>query len=421
MTASTELDSSAVNTSGERKPRMPRFGVAIFDNDEDMTGGWASLAGAQEFRFRQPNDLPSDSIWITSIEGPKFRPLEKMHHLRSADFLRSKLKVLAADFGMATEGDDWARPAVRALSELANRTVLVAAQVYGWEDPLRMLMGKSLVEDIRKTMIRPNPVRPHMKAPLLSAHQIYSSPEVGSGYLSDSIFLNLRLNRLAHAKKIMSTMVPDGAWSYSGREEGNSFDYSVEAALRSDKPSLVEATVETSRTDPEISSLVAFGSSLGKRNGLRSWISQPELKWLSQHAKVTINRIYQTHGSKPLPERMQLPELLVSDPLYQMSVSVGLVAECHWSAIANRTYNSLATIKEEVSVWGVWLRAVDRAICFDLALKAHKAGFSVRGYGTGSVLVSLQRSRLHELLEFSMENGIAHPSFREVFERNGLA
>ena len=64
---------------------------------------------------------------------------------------------------------------------------------------------------------------------------------------------------------------------------------------------------------------------------------------------------------------------------------------------------------------------MDRALCFKVALRLHKAGFLVKGYGNGSVGISVQRSRLPELLDVAMEIGFAHPSFREVFERNGMA
>ena len=414
---------ATIQEPAQHKPRMPSFGVAIFDNPKDLTCGWACLSGQTEFYFRQPTDLPSDCIWVTSAESTDFRQVEKIHHLRPADFFKSKLKNIAADLGMATEGDDWARPAVRALSEIANRTALIAAQVYGWTDPIQHFTSLSLVEDIRKSFVKSPAALQNMRGPLASAYQSYSAPERGNTFTPNSTMLTLRLNRLAYAKRILATPIPDGAWAYVGQEENSAFTYPLERALNPDLPCLVEASVETSQNDPEISVLAAFGAQPGKNRNMRSWITQPELRWLSRHAKIKISRAYYTTGSKPLVERLQLPQMLTSDDVFELSISAGLVAECHWQALTEPVYNAQSTNhnKKDVSVRGAWLRATDRAMCFELALKAHQAGFLVKSYGNGSIVVSLPRTQLHALLDFSMENGIAHPAFREVFERNGLA
>lgn len=415
------LQVSENNSAVERRARMPRFGVAIFDNHQDLRSGWACLPGKEEFRFRHPVDLPNDSIWITSVDGNEFNDIQKLHHLRPSDFFRSKLRNIAADIGMPTEGEDWARPAVRALSEVVNRAALIAVQVYQWDDPLQMLRAPSLVEDIRKALVKPMPVLQNMRSPLLSAYQSYSSPERGNTFEPGSTIVTLRLNRLAYAKRLLQTSMPDGAWAYTGKEETHGFSYPLERALNPDLPCIVEATIETSQTDPDISILAAFGAGPGRRNGLRSWISQPELQWLSKYAKVHISRVYYTTNTRPLIERFQLPELLAADDLWELSIAAGLVAECHWSALTIPAYSPNLPSKKDITVYGVWLRAVDRALCFDLSLRAHKAGFLVKSYGNGSIVVSLAKTRLPELLNFSMENGIAHPSFREIFERNGLS
>jgi hypothetical protein len=346
------------------------------------------------------------------------RRMQKMHHLRPAEFLRSNLKHIAADLGLHIDGEgrlgDVATVAAPKLAKVVHRTILIAAQAYGWAEPQQMLRADTLWEDVRKTLVMPPPVRSFLKPALMSAYQSYSSPDWGNDYESDSITVTLRLNRLAYAKDIMLTPVPDGAWTYVD----SAID--LKTALDPEAPCLVEATVETSGMDPAVSSLVAFGAQPGRRNGLRSWMSQRELSWVSQYAKVSIVRAYRASSAALLPERMQLPELLTADPMFELSLSAGLVAECHWTAFCNPVFSSKAVDKKEVSPWGVWLRAADRAMSFDLALAAHKSGFHVLGYGNGSAVVRLQRQRLPELLDFAMANKVAHPVFREIFEQNGL-
>jgi hypothetical protein len=192
----------------------------------------------------------------------------------------------------------------------------------------------------------------------------------------------------------------------------------MERALNPEQPSLVNATVEFQGKDPDLACLAAFGSAVGRASVLRTWISQRELVWLSKFARVHIHGIHYTESCRQLPVKVQLPELLTSDPLFSLSISAGLVAEAHWKALSNPIKKRVG--EEIYHAWAVWLRAADRALSFELALAAHKAGFQVSYYGNGSVLVNLDRARLPALLDFAVANDVAHPAFRPIFEENGL-
>lgn len=419
MLVTTQKSSPNQSPAIERRGRMPRFGVAIFDSDVDLTSGWASLAGAPAFRFRNPIDLPSDSIWVTSCSSyERFGPLNSNHNLRPSYFFPTELKYIASDIGMAAEGDDWSRPAAVAISEIINRSVMIAAQVYKWEDPIQYLRSDMFMEDIKSALSAPANTPLNMKAPLLSALQM--SSKVTVPFEQNSVDVTLRLNRLAYAKKILSTPIPDGVWSYMGHEDTPDFSYSVERACDTNFPCLVEATVETGRASREISEMIAFGVTGSKKVSLRSWISQPELQWLSKYANIKISRVYYTTSHRPLIERYQLPELMQADELWELSMAAGLVAESHWRGLAKDTYDKNAPGRKSTTVTAVWLRAADRSMCFELALRASTAGFAVKGYGNGAVTVKVPRSKLTDLLDFAMDNGIAHPAFREVLRKNGI-
>lgn len=400
-------------------PRMPKFGVLIFDNPRDPVDGWGCQSDGEAFRFRQPSDLINDCVWVANVDGFEYsRRFAKMHHMRPADFLRSNLKHISADLGLCIDGEGrYGGHVTTAAPKLANvihKAILYAAQAYGWEDPSQVLKSDSLHEDIRRSMVIPPVLRGFMRGPMSAAYQSYSSPGMASYYEPDTITVTLRYNRLSYAKKIMLTEVPAGTWSFADQP------LDLKIALDPSTPCLVEASVEMGGIDPEISSLISFGAAPGRRGPLRSWITQRELMWLSQFAKVQVVRAYRASHSTLLPERLQLPHALVSDPTFEYSISAGLVAESHWTAIANPVFNAKSLDKRDVSQWGAWLRAADRAMSFELALKAHKAGFFVFGYGNGSVVLRLRRDRLEELLEFAMENDIAHPVFRQIFEQNGI-
>lgn len=405
---------------------LPRFGVALFDDSRDS--GWACLPDGEPFRFRKPEDLRNDSIWVCSSDGMDYSSRwGKMHHMRPADYI-SKLTHIAADYGLRLDGQgkfgSMAKQAAQVLAPTIHRAMVIAAQIYGWKNPEQMLRSDSLIDDVRKYLtdvLQPPPVQNHMRGALASAFQTFSSVNWASrARMEDSVVITLRYNRLEYAQRIMNTLVPDGAWSYQGEDMTPGFKYPLERALDPEAPCLVNATVEFSGQDQEIASLCAFGSQPSSRPVLRSWISQPELRWISQHAHVNINAIRFTNCAQPLPRKLLLPELLTSDPLFQLSVSAGLVAEAHWKSLAKDVYKPSVEGKKEVSPWAVWLRAADRGYSFELALAAHKRDFYVLSYGNGSAIVSCPRSRLPDLLEFSMENNVAHPAFRTIFIEHGL-
>jgi hypothetical protein len=116
---------------------------------------------------------------------------------------------------------------------------------------------------------------------------------------------------------------------------------------------------------------------------------------------------------------VQLPRFLTDDPLMSLSLSAGLLAESHWAAITQPVYNRQQR-GEDISAWSVWLRAVDRSLTFNLALKAQQAGFRVQGYGNGSCQIRLQKMRLREALDFAEANGCSHPCFDPIFQEHGI-
>jgi len=422
MLATQPRDTHA-NTQPSGRVILPRFGVAIFDDSRES--GWASLPDGEAMRFNSPHDLKSDCIWVCSADGDAFhKQWSRLHHMRNADFV-SKLTHIASDFGLkvGTQGrfGSVAQRACSLLSPTIHRTMVIATQIYGWSDPAKHIAEKTLMESIRNTLnadVAPPTVRANIMQPMLAAYQRTSVPSWNDKFRADRLAVTLRYNRLEYAQRIMATQVPEGAWRYEGSDVQSSFRCGIDRALDLDIPCMVNATVEYQGRDPDLACLAAFGSTAGRTPSLRNWISQRELAWLVEHARVHINGIHFTDSVRPLPAKVQLPEMLTSDPLFSLSISAGLVAEAHWKALANPIRKR--GLGETVNPWSVWLRAADRAMSFELALAAHRKGFFVSYYGNGSVLLFLDRVDLPSLLDFSMENEVAHPSFRTILEDTGL-
>lgn len=397
--------------------RMPRFGVALFDNDRDMSSGWACEGEGTPFYFTSVNGLSSDTIWVTSLDWNEYKCRgQKQHNLRRVDYLRTSLGRIAADMGVRITGE-FAEQGSALVSKVVTRAVQIAALTYGWEDPAAELREDTLYEDIRRTIVQaPKPQR-HVGSALLSAHQSYSSPDWSNTFEEDSIHITLRYNRLEYAAKLLSMDVPDEGWTLVSGNRAS--ELSLDRLLDPAHPCLVEATVELGGCDPDTATLASFGAQLGKRSGVRKWISQPELTWLSRHARVHVASALISRAPRPLPAAAKLPAAMTADPAFALSLSAGLVAESHIHALSATTY-SRATKSSVATAWAVWIKALDRSLSFDLAHKVLRARFLPLGYGSGSVLVRCARKRLPELLEFAESNGIAHPSFYPIFQEHGL-
>lgn len=394
---------------------MPRFGVAIMDNERDFSAGWACSSDGEPFYFTSVNHLSNDAIWVASIDWGEYQSRgRQVHNVRRVDYLRTPIQRIAADMGVRADGQH-GQQAAHALARVVQRCVCACATLYGWTDPAAQLKEDVLYEDLRRSIVQPPRSKPHVLPALSAAFQGSSSPAWPHSYEESSISVTLRFNRLHYARELLEVPVPDEGWTVALSAE----ELRLDRLLDPERPSLVEATVEMGRSDPEIATLCAFGSYAGRRGTLRRWISQPELAWLTKHAQVQIQTAMVCRSARYLPQAAKLPAALNQDRLHALSLSAGLVAECHFFALASESYNR-ATRKKQVSAWAVWLRAHDRARCFDLAHAALKEGFVPLCYGNGSVTVRLPKHRLPWLLEFAMRHDVSYPNFHPYFVEHGL-
>ncbi len=306
------------------------------------------------------------------------------------------------------------------LSEVATRVFKLIASGYEWK-PGEIANADSLHENLKSRFPRdmyPSN-NPALERALRAAYQT-DSAIARADFVPNSVFLTLRMNRLAHAKKVLSCPIPDDAWEYipdvklpsSQRER-------LAMCLNHETPILAEVVMDMTRADSEYAALAAFGQKVASRMVLREWVSHPELIWLSRFTPIEIRSVFRSAEYKTLHEKTQLPGILVDDPLMELSYSAGLLAENHWVALASDEYNRL-TKKKSLTARAVWLRAADRALCFSLAKKALDSGFTVTGYSSGAVRVRMLRSELLRGLEFAVENQVVCPNFNRIIQEDDL-
>lgn len=402
---------NAADLNSKVKLRPLCGGVVLFDNRDEMTDGWACAHGGSPFRVRNPAHLPNDVIWVCNADYNTFQLQQsRLHHLRRDDYFRSTLAHIAADLGFRAEGE-YARDTALKLAEIVHRSFTLAVTLYGRNGLPMAPRETTLADDIRRTMPAMSGLSgsDYLRQPLASAYQSYSTPNWSDrrDYVGDLVSVLLRLNRVEHAKQLLAYPMPDEAWHYVPEEAARG---ELDAWLSPTRPSLVEVQI---MLQDQVGELVSFGAQPGKRAGLRTWVSQPELRFLVAHAQVNVKAAFSCRAPRELPPSYQLPDALVQDPLLAMSYSAGLIAESHWHAVANPPWSRLRREVETFPI-NVWQRAYDRAACFEKAYAAYQAGFIVKGYGNGSVLLRVQRSELRNLLAFAAREGFNYPAFPSI-------
>jgi hypothetical protein len=395
--------------------RALRGGVVLFDNRKEMSAGWACANGGKPFRISNPAHLPNDVIWVCNADFDTFKLRQtRLHHLRRDDYFRTPLGQIAADLGLRAEGE-YAMETCQKLAGVAHRAFTLAVTLYGKNNLPLAPREETLAEDIRKSLpaMRGLSDCDYLRTPLASAYQSYSSPNWSDKREAQGelVTVMLRANRMEYAKRLLSLPMPDEAWHYIPDPPAS---IGIDAWLDPKKPSLVEVQV---MQHDEIGELISFGSQIGKRAGIRTWVSQPELRMLIQHTEVNVRSGFLCVASRLMPASYQLPAAMTSDPMVEMSYSAGLVAESHWHAMANPAWSRSRRDVETFPI-NAWQRAYDRASCFDKALAAHQAGFIVKGYGNGSLNVRVHRTQLHELLTFAAREGFAYPAFPTIFREH---
>lgn len=405
-----------------RKPTLEeiaakqRVGIVIHDNQNAMTEGWAFLTDREPFRVRALYDLPNDALWISSGDFQDFRKIggSQYHNVRRTGYLGLKLTELAVDLGIRIDGGYAIRGGVE-LVKFVENAVRRAIVLYRLEEPLRQLQDDTLVTSLTKAM-PPPPPSSHLSGKLGSAYQSWSS--CNGHYVENSIKVRLRFARLPYAQWLLSQSVPENSWNLFYDTRGFNHDEVVEGNCR---PCLIEGVLEFDQTNAAVAELIAYGTGgPSSSRSKRAWMTDVEYRWISSFARIHVRQYLQSTDYMPLPMACRLPEQLSADPMLYHSVSSELLAYAHWQALAAAKYSRAAGAAVH-DIFGTWLRAYDRQKCFEAAFVLHNHGFSVGGYGSGSVLIKAPREKLKELEELASSLGFAYPSWNALLQEFGYA
>ncbi|MDM7323314.1 MAG: hypothetical protein P3W87_008640 [Gammaproteobacteria bacterium] len=400
-----------------------KVGLAAFHNDKNPSHGVAALPDGQLRIFESRTSLATDYLWISTAEKAI-----TAQNFRTRHYFRSSLNVLADDLGVLLKDEVKGLPW---MARLMNETIQLARRLYRWPHPMQAWSRPTLADVIRAALPRYPEVASNLAKVLENAHQTYSVvPDRDRMAYRDNAMpvqkFTLRHNRLEYAHYLLSQPVPDPSapWSIVRFK-------SLKQAIDSERPVLAMVALEF---DPpgedqiDYSRLAAFGSQkfYERRGHLRTWVAQPELAWLAQHAHIHLQTTLVSEASAiALPQAYALPRALTSDPLMSLSLPAGLVAENHWVSLtlprlrasASTQTGGTTTFESVMDPVGVWLRAYDRAYGFFMAEQAARMKFNVVSYGYGSVSVESEKYDIGKIFDLADALGTVHPNLEALYNR----
>lgn len=380
-----------------------------------MSEGWAIAVDKPAFRVRGLIDLPTDTLWISSGDFNDFRKLggAQFHHVRRTGYLGLKLTEIARDFGIRIDGGH-AKTGGEKIVGMVQETVRLAVELYGLDNPLRQLQEDTLVSTIARVLPPTSPTTDDYTRRLSSAYQSWSSKYVP--FKDNSVTIRLRFARVPYARWLLSNEIPDSGWSHV--LSNNGFDR--DAVMRGEfPPTLIEAVLEFDSVDAGTAELIAYGvGGMVNQRSKRSWMTDVEYRWVSTFARVHVQSYYMAVCLMPLPCEYQLPHLISCEEVLSQQASIGILSYIHWQALVATRY-SRTTSRNEHDTQGTWIRAHDRAKCFEAAFVLQQRGFDIAGYGNGSVLVRSERNRMEELMDAAMDLDLVYPNWNGLLKEFG--
>ncbi|WP_147407128.1 hypothetical protein [Neopusillimonas maritima] len=410
--------------TGIRPAPLPCALVA-FESDQGRAG-CCYLPDGQYQQIEGPSQLRNDILWLSNL--PALEPLTHLYpNLRSRVYLNRRPEDICRDLAItnplepAPGIEETANCAAR-LSSVFTRVTTIAARAYGWDvyemGPLRV-REPLLMRDIEASLPTIASVEPELQRALVQAYQGFSAPDTTQYYWSPNhISITLRFNELRYINQLLSAPVPcKGKWI---KVQGQAWNQSEVLDYCLARPTVVRASIDWSNTSEQESVLAAFGMSGQAKGSQRRWLTQPELAWISKLARIEIHQFWVFEGNlQPLSDEWQLPELLKDRPQAALSYSAGLVAHNHFLALTEQKWDRDNKIMSATAP-ATWLRALDRAMMYQIAYKAEKKGFTVQRYGLGSLQVRIHPDQIAQLEAFRQENGFLYPDLKWIQDQHAL-
>jgi hypothetical protein len=392
-----------------------KFGVIIFDDPKEPTSGWANDGSDKVVRFIDQTELPSDILFLSNCTYDAYFSSGRRYlsNMRPSTYLDVTFADMLAEWGADVKkaSDEWsARLCGAIFRDIMKMARGLLRRTCPDLSPHDYFLTSKLAQDMKVLL-------PAAEYPKDDTASILRTGIGYSGYTStsvpiyrDALSIKVRRPRFDHTIDLLSTPIPNGPFSaFKGSSMGTAKDL-----VMLGRPVMAEVAV--SSNDTGMSSIYGFGvvQSRGKRNQ-RAWVAHPELAAMNRFSHIDVKGVLLGTGYTALSRDLSDSiKMFLTDGGGNMSWSANILAETLWRA-ASVGYDSSApligsmTVRPQTSWRGAWIKAADKVVTFQSALKLNNAGFRVTSYGSGWISCSVQPERIEEFVIAAFQNGLLPP------------
>lgn len=367
------------------------------------SGGWASIAGGEPFKFSDVEYLKSRGpLWITQCPPNNFATESGRRYpwLRHSDYLPTPLHFLAEELAVA-EGQFKSAAAV---SEVLTRVVNLAIEVapgiqrFLLDPQYAHCSLPEIVQLVASPIGREVPLPDELMAGM--PHLFKGYPTRDATPYND-ILVRVPSARIALAERVLGAFVPGDTW-----REIKQGEYPNPLTWASKGRHCVIANVQILKrilsakekeTGPR-GDLSVFGS---MPKGARRWMALPEIEVMSKLFELRAEKVFHCEEVVPTGATMKIPPPIFS-PVARASFSAGLMAEVFMHAVGSPTpvYSAGDDGKLDHSSYSVrsaWVNSRARASMIEAAIELSQNRISVLGAGMSHLHVATQKSKLRGL------------------------
>ncbi|MFC4236175.1 hypothetical protein ACFOY8_13245 [Thalassospira xianhensis] len=402
-----------------------KFGLVLFDDENDPKAGWCSVNGSPAKRIEGMNELATDTLWWSNMTYESFfRTTEAWRNpwLRHDAYLVTKPKDVLQEWGYdpATSPADFI---VKFCSMVFARMMTMAAKLVREAlpklSPTNIFTGNTLREDLRRLL--PEAEFPRGEAATImrqgQAFAEFTRTTV-RGIKGARIFV-LRKPRVSYAFQMLTTPVPVGPFDFLPRSELRSITSDRVEWIRTEtRPCMVEVAVQ--QMEAEVAPVYGFGNSMDKDKRIpRSWVAHPEFLTMAAFSEIEVKSAWV--GKEYAQMNLALPDpvkAFLSDRYTELSWCAGVIAETLWRAAAlgepkGRMPQVAPEDRAHTSWRGAWLKAADKTAMFLDAMKLTEMGYATVSYGLGWVSCLVTDDQIPDLVRDAMTIGLM-PKFNDV-------
>ena len=389
--------------SEAKKAFLPDFaekhGCAWFvfgDNsqrDPNRAGGWASIGGQPVFRFSSWKELPEDIVWWTNLSKQETWAIGKFSRFKDHNVFGVDWHGWLAEQTILSQEN--LTEVVCGISETFSRSAYAYSQWCQEQDEPVWAWGEGSVPDILAARLHAlGEEEPKPQPVLAAAFQELVKQPLNSQELIGKRRLVVSLPRHLHVQNVWRARVPQSnSWSlldYSLFPGG--LDQAARWLADQALPLLVKIGEPIWRPGEEVRGAFWLGSRGRRFHGAEFepiWMTGEEALYFSRFAQFQLLSVYVGGKWEESLPADPLHVLNMQDPLAPYSNTWQLRASSAWKALATPTRDPKHRNKAFSNERILWMRALDRRLCFEAAYQLQEQGFEVEGFGDGQAVLLL--------------------------------